>query len=48
MNLSIIPRRVDQKLAVPAAMMGCIQMPTEELLLLRALLNKALRSMETR
>ena len=35
-------------LAVPSAMMGCIQLPTEELLLLRELLNKALRSMETR
>ena len=35
-------------LAVPSAMMGCIQMTTEELLLLRELLNKALRSMETR
>ena len=35
-------------LSVPIAMMGCIQMPKEELLLLRELLNKALRSMETR
>ena len=35
-------------LSVPSAMMGCIRMPTEELLLLRELLNKALRSMETR
>ena len=35
-------------LAVPCAMRDCIQMPTEELLLLRELLNKALRSMETR
>ena len=35
-------------LSVPSAMMGCIQMPKEELLLLRELLNKALRSMETR
>ena len=32
--------------AVPVAMRGCIQMPKEELLLLRELLNKALRSME--
>lgn len=32
--------------AVPNAMRGCIQMPKEELLLLRELLNKALRSME--
>ena len=35
-------------LAVPCAMRDCIQMPTEELLLLRELLYKALRSMETR
>ena len=35
-------------LSVPSAMMGCIRMPTEELLLLRELLNKALRSMEMR
>ena len=35
-------------LAVLSSMMGCIQMPTEELLLLRELLNKALRSLETR
>ena len=35
-------------LSVPSAMMGCIPMPKEELLLLRELLNKALRSMETR
>lgn len=35
-------------LAVPCAMRDCIQMPAEELLLLRELLNKALRSMETR
>ena len=33
-------------LAVPSAMMACIQMPKEELLLLRELLNKALLSME--
>ena len=33
-------------LAVPAAMQACIQMPKEELLLLRELLNKALQSME--
>lgn len=32
--------------AVPAAMRGCIQMPQEDLLLLRELLNKALQSME--
>ena len=36
----------EKALSVPAAMMGCIQMPKEELLLLRELLNKALRSME--
>ena len=35
-------------LSVPSAMRGCIRMPTEELLLLKELLNKALRSMETR
>ena len=35
-------------LAVPCAMQDCIRMPMEELLLLRELLNKALRSMETR
>lgn len=34
-------------LAVPCAMQNCIQMPKEELLLLRELLNKALHSMET-
>ena len=33
-------------LAVPCAVRDCIQMPTEELLLLRELLNKTLRSME--
>ena len=38
---------LEQKaLAVPAAMGACIQMPREELLLLRELLNKALLSME--
>ena len=35
-------------LSVPSAMRGCIQMPKEELLLLRELLNEALRSMEMR
>ena len=35
-------------LAVPCAVRDCIQMPTEELLLLRELLNKALCGMETR
>ena len=35
-------------LAVPCAMRDCIRMPTEDLLLLRALLNKALHSMEMR
>ena len=35
-------------LAVPYAMRDCIQMSTEELLLLRELLNKALHSMEMR
>ena len=34
--------------SVPAAMKACIQLPKEELLQLRELLNKALRSMETR
>ena len=34
-------------LSVPSAMRGCIRMPTDELLMLRELLNKALRSMET-
>jgi len=32
--------------SVPAAMRGCIQMPQEDLLLLRELLNRALQSME--
>lgn len=35
-------------LAVPCAMRDRIRMPTEELMLLRALLNKALHSMEMR
>ena len=35
-------------LALPCAMRDRIQMPTEELLLLRELLNKALHSMEMR
>ena len=35
-------------LAVPCAMRDCIRMSTEELLLLRELLNKALHSMEMR
>lgn len=35
-------------LAVPCAMQDCLQMPKEELLLLRELLNKALHNMETR
>ncbi len=38
----------EEALAVPCAMRDCIQMPAEELLLLRELLNKALHSMETR
>ncbi len=38
----------EDALAVPCAMRDCIQMPTEELLLLRELLNKALHSMEAR
>lgn len=38
----------EEALAVPCAMRDCIQMPAEELLLLRALLNKALHSMEAR
>ena len=33
-------------LAVPCAIRDCIQMPTQELLLLRELLNKTLRSMD--
>ncbi len=35
-------------IAVPSAMKECIQLPVEELMLLRELLNKALLSMETR
>ena len=35
-------------LSVPSAMRECLQMPKEELLLLRELLNKALCSMEMR
>jgi len=39
--------RLKQKaLAVPCAMQDCMQLPKEELLLLRELLNKALHSME--
>ena len=38
----------EKALAVPSAMSGCIQLPAEELLQLRELLNKALQSMETR
>lgn len=38
----------EEALAIPCAMRDCIQMPAEELLLLRELLNKALHSMETR
>ena len=34
-------------LAVPCAMQDCMQLPKEELLLLRELLNKALHSMES-
>ena len=49
LKLTLEGEALKQKaLAVPAAMMGCIQMPKEELLLLRELLNKALRSMEAR
>ena len=49
LNLTPDGEALKQKaLSVPAAMMGCIQMPKEELLLLRELLNKALRSMEMR
>ena len=36
----------EKALAVPCAMRDCIQMPTEELMLLRELLNKTLHSME--
>ena len=38
----------EEALAVSCAIRDCIQMPAEELLLLRELLNKALHSMETR
>ena len=38
----------EEALAVPCAIRDCIQMPAEELLLLRELLNKALHSMEMR
>ena len=38
----------EKALAVPCAMQDCIQLPMEELLMLRKLLNKALLSMETR
>ena len=49
LNLTPDGEALKQKaLSVPSAMMGCIQMPKEELLLLRELLNKALRSMEMR
>lgn len=49
LNLTPDGEALKQKaLAVPCAMRDCIQMPAEELLLLRELLNKALRSMETR
>ena len=49
LNLTPEGEALKQKaLSVPSAMMGCIQMPKEELLLLRELLNKALRSMEMR
>ncbi len=49
LNLTPEGEALRQKaLSIPSAMRGCIQMPTEELLLLRELLNKALRSMETR
>ena len=36
----------EKALAVPSEMRGCIQLPEEELFLLRELLNKALLSME--
>ena len=49
LNLTPDGEALKQKaLAVPCAMRDSIQMPAEELLLLRELLNKALRSMETR
>ena len=38
----------EKALAVPAAMKACIQMPEEELLMLRELLNKSLHCMEKR
>ena len=38
----------EKALAVPSAMKACMQMPEEELLLLRELLNKALLCMEVR
>ena len=49
LNLTPDGEALRQKaLSVPSAMQACIRLPKEELLLLRELLNKALRSMETR
>ena len=49
LKLTQVGEALKQKaLAVPCAMQNCIQMPKEELLLLRKLLNKALHSMEMR
>jgi len=49
LKLTQVGEALKQKaIAVPCAMQNCIQMPKEELLLLRKLLNKALHSMEMR
>ena len=49
LNLTSDGEALKQKaLEVPYAMRDCMQMSTEELLLLRELLNKALRNMEMR
>ena len=49
LRLTAAGEKLKQKaVSVPSAMQACIQLPTEELLLLRELLNKALHSMETR
>ena len=49
LNLTTDGEALKQKaIEVPCAMRDCIQMSTEELLLLRELLNKALHSMEMR
>ena len=49
LNLTTDGEALKQKaIEVPCAMRDCMQMSTEELLLLRELLNKALHSMEMR